>query len=490
MLETFIKILFLLTTSIYTFYKISNSKPVNRTTQLLLGFTAILTCIVITFLFGRYHFIIPVVFISFFLIIKIFRKQSTALTYTTTLFSFAFNYVIFYFSSFSLSLIFLVFYYKNIIFSWPIIHICVGLLHTLFIYCCFHIPRLQKGMTFLYNLPAGNMGFTICVTIIMSLILVNQTENRNDYFLLFFFTLLLLSGFLLIYWWNYHITQTYRKYLKKNEIDSLNLLLEERNQEILYLRSENDKLARIIHKDNKLIPALSMAIIDSYENGTKLDLSALDSDSSLHRKLKQLYEERVEILANYEKELIHLPQTSFDSVNAVLSYMYTEALKSKIPYQIILFDDLTSTIPAKITEDDFTHILSDLLTNAINACQNIESAFIQIYLGEINGISTIKIYNTGKLFDIETLKNLGLARHTTHANTGGSGIGLMDIWRLKEKYKATLLIDEITKETTPSSYTCFHILLNQKGHYIIQSDRHKELSTYINRPDIMILSKE
>ena len=91
---------------------------------------------------------------------------------------------------------------------------------------------------------------------------------------------------------------------------------------------------------------------------------------------------------------------------------------------------------------------------------------------------------------METLKNLGLRRHTTHSETGGSGIGLMDIWMLKEKYKATLLIDEITNASFSETYTCVNILFNHKNHYIIQSDRHKELSAYINRPDLMIISKD
>ena len=206
-------------------------------------------------------------------------------------------------------------------------------------------------------------------------------------------------------------------------------------------------------------------------------------------KVKQLYDEREEILATYEDERSRLPETKFSSVNAVLSYMYTEALKAKISCQVMLFDDLTTTIPYQITEDDFTHMLSDLLANAINASKGASSAFIQIYLGVIDGIATIKIYNNGKEFNIDTLQNLGLIRHTTHAHTGGSGIGLMDIWSLKEKYKATLLINEITDESS-SSYTCINILFNHKNHYIIQSDRHKELSSYINRPDVMILAKD
>lgn len=170
--------------------------------------------------------------------------------------------------------------------------------------------------------------------------------------------------------------------------------------------------------------------------------------------------------------------------------MYSEAKKAGIPFRVMLFDNLESTIPMEITEDDFNHMLSDLLANALNACTNISCASILVYLGKTEKTSTIRICNTGSVFHMETLKNLGICRHTTHPDTGGSGIGLMDIWMLKEKYKTTLLIDEITDRTSSEIYTCVNILFNHKNHYIIQSDRHKELSTYISRPDIMIISND
>lgn len=491
MSQNFIRIFFILITAIFSYYKLSNTKPANKLIQVVLLIISIITCLINIFLFKTNQtFNLMITFTVFLLTMKSFEKQSLSQTYITVLFSYAFSFIVFSFSIIVVSLALSPIYYQNYEVPWFIMRILIGIIQILIIYCCFHIPRLRKGLSFLYNLPSGNIGFTLCITVIMLIITDSQVETKTDSLFLAFFGFILISGFLLIYWWNYHITQTYRKYLKKNEIDSLNLLLEERNQEITYLRSENDKLARIIHKDNKLIPALSMAIIESYENGTELNLSALDCDSSLHMKLKQLYEERVEILAAYEKGRIQLPETSFPSVNAILSFTQTEAIKQNISYQVMLFDDLTSTIPTKITEKDFTHMLSDLLANSLNACKDNDSSFIQIYLGIIDEISTIKIYNNGNAFNIDTLKNLGLAKHTTHASTGGSGIGLMDIWMLKEKYKATLLIDEITDESSSAAYTCINILFNHKNHYIIQSDRHKELSTYINRPDIIILSKE
>lgn len=493
MLTYFIRNLFILLISIYTFYKLHNISSTYKNNEKLLIIISPLISIIAAKLFINNQIInwLFIIFV-FFLMMKLFNTYSLSITYLSVLISFAFSFITYCLATIIASLLLFPF------FSWeynlPLPLICT-LIHCIqfgWVYLCFHIPRLQKGMKFIHNLSTNNIVATISLFSLMILIMFYQSQaykyaNINTYILTFSFVMFT-SFIIFLCWWNYHITQTYRKFLRKNELDSLNLLLEKKNQEIAYLKSENDKLSGIIHKDNKIIPALNMAIINSYENKTSLDLSALKTDSSLHMKLKQLYDERMETLANYQQEIMHLPQTAFDSVNAILSYMQTESLNANIPFQVMLFDNLDSTIPNEIAEDDFTHMLSDLLANAIYACKDISSPSIQLYLGKMDGISTIKILNTGNAFDIETLKTLGLARHTTHADTGGSGIGLMDIWKIKERYGATLLIDEAVNDSV--IYTCINILFNHKKHYIIQSDRQKKLSAQINRPDLMIISKE
>ena len=489
MFTCFIRNLFVMLISIYTFYKLLNIQPKDAHAQFrLIGFSCF-TCFFTAILFvSNQTFNWLCLLSSLFIFLKFTSKINLYTVYNTILFSFSLSFISFIFSGIISAFIFSLFLFQEYEIPWFIIRILGSIFHVLLIYYCFRIPRIKKGMKFLYHIPSGNIGSTICILLFTFILMYAQVKTYTETFILTYSSIILSIGFLLIYWWNYHITQTYRKLLRKNEIDSLNLLLEEKNQEIKYLKSENDKLSRIIHKDNKIIPALSMAILNSYKNKTALDLSSLDSDSSLHMKLMQLYNEREETLANYQQEIMHLPQTSFDSVNAILSYMQSESLKENIPFQVMLFDTMESTIPSEIAEDDFTHMLSDLLANAINACKDVSSTSIQVYLGKMDNISTIKVLNTGSVFHTDTLHNLGLVRHTTHAESGGSGIGLMDIWKIKEQYKATLLIDEAAN--TSLTYTCVNVLFNHKNHYIIQSTRHKELSNLINRPDIMIISKE
>ena len=491
MLDCFIRNFSIFILSIYIFFKLLNIRTIKKHTLFVPLSFGIAVCFLSSYFFINNQSINWIcILLTIFLLMKFITQISFSITYITVLFAFSLSFISFCFSSLIVTLFFSLFYYDNYLLPILFMRIITTILHFLLINTCFHIPRLQKGMKFLYHIPFTNIGSSLCIFVIILIIILCKATPTLQILTSEFTILIIIIGILLIYWWNYHITQTYRRFLRKNELDSLNLLLEERDRKILYLKSQNDELARLIHKDNKIIPAIISAIMESYENKTTLDLTEWGTDSPLHLKLKQLYDERVNMLEIYHNEIMNLPKTGFDTINATLSFMHSEASKSSIPFQVVLYDNLKTTIPNEITEDDFNHILSDLIINAINACKNIASGSIQIYLGKTEEISIIKICNTGCVFQLETLKNLGLAKHTTHADTGGSGIGLMDIWKIKEKYNATLLIDELANTTSPEIYTCMNILFDSKNHFMIHSDRYKELATYINRPDVMIISKD
>ena len=491
MVNCFIRNFSVFTTSFYIFFKLLNIKTIKKHTPFLLLSIGMAVCLFVSYLFTNNQSLNWIcILLSLFFIMKFITQVNFSITYITVLFSFSLSFISFCASSFIVALFLSLFYYDNYALPILILRIITMILHFLLVNACFRIPRLQKGMKFLYHIPSTNMGSTLCIFLIMLITILYKAKLTMRPFTSEFTTLIILIGLLLFYWWNYHITQTYRRFLRRNELDSLNLLLEERNQQILALKDENDYLAELIHKDNKMIPSITQAILESHENKTPLNLSEWETDSTLYQKLKQLYDERVDALKTHEEKLHDFPHTCFETVNGTLSYMKTEAQRAGIPFQIVLFDTLESTIPQVITEDDFNHILSDLLANAIHACVDVPSASIQVYLGKMEGIPAIKVCNTEKLFNMKILNVLGLSRHTTHADTGGSGIGLMSIWRLKQKYKATLLIEDTIDTDTASASTCMNILFNRKNHYMIQSNRHKELATYINRPDVIIISKD
>ncbi len=491
-MEAIIRIFSILTSAVYIFYKLLNYN-LSETRILLRSIFVSIPISLTSFLFFSENQSINWTFLllMFFAIMSLINKTPITVIYSTSLFSFAFSFIIYSLSGIISSLLFALIYYGNYNLPWLLIHVTVCFIHFTITYSIFCIPRLQKGMNFIYHIPSGNIGSSICLFIIMAVLMLSQVYDtigtwtlKTILFTLFFF-------FLLVYWWNYHLTQTYRKYLKKNEINSLNNLVLEKDTEIQRLKEEHDRLAHLIHKDNKLLPAFILAITDFLENKNNLPSDELKNyGNSLKNQLELLYDERMKSVVENPQSFLSLPLTNLSSVDAVLSFMHKRTLKENTQFQLILSDDISTLTSNIIAEKDLTLILSELLENALYASKSIPNANIQTHLGIYDEMFTIRVSNTGKSFEIDTLQNLGITKHTSHQATGGSGTGMMDIWMLKEQYHATLIIDEHNTASETSVQTSISILFNGKNHYIIHSDRYKDLIKSINRPDILILSKE
>lgn len=105
-------------------------------------------------------------------------------------------------------------------------------------------------------------------------------------------------------------------------------------------------------------------------------------------------------------------------------------------------------------------------------------------LGEWEITCLLKFPTTDSRFT-GNFQDFGLKAHTTHAGNGGSGIGLMDIWKLKKKYRASLVITEYAPGTY--SYTKqISLIFDAKKHYIIQTYRRRELGQIRFRDDLYI----
>ena len=492
MLEFTIRNISILSIAIYAFYKLLNIElSSHKILQTTLSISLPLSIVSTIFFYEKQFFNWCFILVTFFFTIKLISKIHFTIAYTTVLFSFAFSFITYSLTGILSSLILSIFFYGNYNLPWIFIHIMTFIIHFLLIYSCFRIPRLQKGMSFLYHIPSRNIGSAISFFIIMFVIIPSEVQTIIETLTIKTILFTFFFCFLLIYWWNYHLTQMYRKYLKKNEITTLNNLIFEKDTEIQRLKEEHDRLAHLIHKDNKLLPAFSLAITDFLENKNNLSSAELETyGNDLKNQLELLYDERMKSVSEHPENLLPLPLTNISSVDAILSFMYKKASKENIPFQLVLTDDISSIISIIISEKDLTLLLSELLENALYESHNIPNAEIQVHLGTYNETLTIKVSNIGKRFEIATLQNLGIAKHTSHQNTGGSGTGMMDIWMLKENYRATLIIDETSTDYETSAHTCISILFNRKNHYIIHSDRYKDLIKSINRPDVFLLSKE
>lgn len=171
-------------------------------------------------------------------------------------------------------------------------------------------------------------------------------------------------------------------------------------------------------------------------------------------------------------------------LDSILHLSSQQAQKFGISLSVDIDDTFFCTIFSHIDEEQTSHILADLLQNAIIATKNSSHKEITVSLVSNGNTPSIQVSDTGVAFPTVVLNELGKCRCSQHLNEGGTGIGLMDIWTLKSTARATLLIEEFP---TGATYTKrINIVFDAKNRYIIMSDRKIELTSQLSRTDVFI----
>lgn len=302
----------------------------------------------------------------------------------------------------------------------------------------FKIKRFKSGISVQDN--DGNIELLLLISILsiflMTLFYTDNVANSPTEIILL---TLIFCGLGLIIWWKKYVTNRYHTQIyKRNEILYENRI-EEYENERNNLLNQNAELSKIIHRDNKLIPAMVMAVKELITTvPEKADLSGL------LEQLEELSSEHKEIIDAYQKETDILPKTGSIPIDAVLHYVLSKAKQFDIDFNANLVNDCIPDLLSKITDiTDLTTILCDLGENAVIATKNISESKILIAFdyAESNA-PRICVYDNGPLFDEKVIANMGKRRVTTHKDDGGSGIGLMTLFEILNKYNASFCLDE------------------------------------------------
>lgn len=388
---------FILMCCFYCYCKILNLNDLFFRLRILFTFSALALACALCFI----HFIVyPIamffILLTFYIFITLFTKTNWHTSLNAAIISIAMSLVSFTISSFIFStLVFLMYSYIDIN-NLVVIKLLNGFLQYFMIHIPFQFKRMKKGMPFLYDLQLNNIGPCISLLILICYIAASISNTSDNNYLPFIIPLFLIfpCALLLISWWRAIITRNYRRKLQQFEMQKLKNELVQKEQEISRLLENNKALAQIIHRDNKLIPAMELAVNTFLQNQNALS-----------------------------------PQQLKEQGLALAAHLQTMSQERKFN-------------------------LTEYQTN-------------------------------GQPLSPEIFQDFGLKAHTTHAGNGGSGIGLMDIWKLKKKYRASLVITEYAPGTY--SYTKqISLIFDAKKHYIIQTYRRRELGQIRFRDDLYI----
>ena len=463
---------FILICCFYCYCKILNLNDLFLRSRILFTLSALIIACGLCFIHSMiYPVAMFLVLFVFYIFITLFTKTDWSTSLNATIISIAMSLVSFTISSFVFStLVFFMYSYININ-NLVVIKLLNGFLQYFIIHIPFQFKRLKKGMPFLYELQLNNIGTCISLLILICYIAASISNTSDNNYLPFIIPLLLIfpCALLLISWWRAIITRNYRRKLQQFEMQKL-----------------KNELAQIIHRDNKLIPAMELAVNTFLQNRNTLSPQQLKEQGlALAAHLQTMSQERKFNLTEYQTNGQPLASTGICAVDAVLQLMYQRALQEQIGYTLRITENIKTTAMQSLSEEDFSHLLADLIENAFIAMSDVTDKKILINLGRMGNHLSVEISDNGQPFSPEIFQDFGLKAHTTHAGNGGSGIGLMDIWKLKKKYRASLVITEYVPGTY--SYTKqISLIFDAKKHYIIQTYRRRELGQIRFRDDLYI----
>lgn len=321
--------------------------------------------------------------------------------------------------------------------------LAAGCIQLLLIYLLFRAKRLRNGLSFLDDIRYSNAGVFISISILTVFSFIGLRQDGQ-----LIYEVLTVSVFLCAvafwFWWKTCMTHRYIARLNERNLESVNSTVAAQQTEIETLQKENEELSKIVHKDNKLIPALTLSVrefLDTIARNEDQQVRVARTQELLER-LDQISHERYAILRNYESVNKKLPSCGLPVLDALLAYMLWRSSSANINLDLAVWNSLKPITETAITEQDISTILADLIENAIIAASRSNSAKrILVEVGLTEGHYFISVSDSGVPFPKEVLENWGIQRITTYAGCGGSGIGMMSTHDICKRYGASFSIE-------------------------------------------------
>lgn len=116
--------------------------------------------------------------------------------------------------------------------------------------------------------------------------MISNSKYSSFWYPLPFLFIFLLAIFIYLYWRN-NITKTYLNKLKEKDIRDLNTELVKAQNRIIDLENENKELSKIIHGDNKLVPAMLFSVENFISQAGDLSPETSQTGKALLTDLQQ-----------------------------------------------------------------------------------------------------------------------------------------------------------------------------------------------------------
>ena len=443
-----IKTVFIILCTYYTNFRITNTK-LELSFKLLYKYIYIVVIAIICGLikYGLNYFISLIC--SILIVSIIFSENNNMLNALwTTIISLAINYVI---SFCTIIISFIV----NVIIQINDNYVNLGIIivsHIALLYNVLKMKRLKYGLSFLKGSKENDyidiLVLNVSVTILVSTIII---VNSSIILARDLAPGLIISVIIMIITIQKTLQLYYKQKLLVQELNETKQELIETKKELKQLEEENLNFSKKSHTLAHRQKSLEHKIL---ELTTKSEIST-EEVGEVENKLEEIKKDLYK-----ETAVVELTKTEIVEIDDMLKYMQAECIKNKIGFELQIAGNI--------------HYMTKNFIIAINHTDNINRGIL-VRLGEIDGIYSLYIYDSGVEFEIETLKNLGKEPSTTHADEGGTGMGFMNTFDTLRKYQASLTIKEINNPTKDNYTKVLIFKFDKKGEFQITSYRQKKL---------------
>lgn len=411
----------------------------------------------INFLFSM---MVLIIFLSWY--IRIVSKKEWNIIIVVTIISLVINYIIFIIAA---AIVYLPNYFikiDNILIQMSLIII----IYTQLIRKILKIKKIQSGFSFLRNELVRDyisiLTLNICTIIIFSIVIFRECKDENGAMLLVGLLLIVIIMFLTI---KKSFELYYKQKLLIKDLDETKEELAKTKEELAKAEKENLEASKRSHSLVHRQKALEFQISELRKSKNSKDINKIKQD--VENLSKELYGKEV---------MTQLSKTNIELIDNMFRYMQFECYKNEIRFDLQICGNIYKMINNVINKETLEILLADHIKNAIIAVKHSENSnkSILVKLGKIGDYYGVCIYDSGIEFKEETLKTLGKKPSSTHLDEGGSGMGFLNTFDTLNKYKASLIIDEIGMPCEENYTKVIMIKFDGKNEFKVNSYRQQK----------------
>lgn len=244
--------------------------------------------------------------------------------------------------------------------------------------------------------------------------------------------------------------------MQQNREAHLEKLIEEKDIELQGLGEKFFELKTIVHMFTARIEAMEAAF-DKGESSLE-DAQKLQGD--FQAALSKIKGTKV------------LPSTNVNAIDHLFSYFAGKLTSEDIAFRLLVSGSVVYMVEHVIERGKLETLIADHLKDAQIAVNASDGSFrsVMVAIGIVDNCYEFTVFDSGIPFTVDTLERLGIEHVTTHADSGGSGIGFMTTFKTMRECGASLIISEQEPSATDYSKSVT-IRFDQKNKYIIKTYR-------------------